>query len=89
MPDYQPLSLLAMTDGDGLAIAMLATILLSFGIIVMLLACMIRNASKRDAGVDSLLDEMDQEEKSAKQVEAGSGVEKKESWEKDGDWWKG
>lgn len=82
--------MLAITEPDALAIAMLATIMLSFGIIGMLFACMRRTASRRDADVDNLLDEMERDEKSAKQVKAGSGVEKKkEAWEKDGDWWKG
>ena len=79
-----------MTEPDAIAIAMLATILLSFGVVGMLFACMARNASRRDADVDRLLEELEHDEKSAKQVKAGS-VEgrKSEPWEKDGDWWKG
>jgi hypothetical protein len=82
---FSGIMILAMTNADGLAIAMLATILLSFGIIVMLLACIVRNASRRDADVDGLLDEMKQEKKSSKQVKAASGEgQQREAWEKDG-----
>ena len=64
--------ILGMTEPDAIAIAMLATILLSFGVVGMLFACMARNASRRDADVDRLLEELEHDEKSAKQVKAGS-----------------
>lgn len=78
-----------MTEVDGLALTMLAMIMLSLGVVVMLLACMLRNASKRDQDVDHLLDEMEREEKSGKPAKAGTAEEKKQPWEKEGDWWKG
>ncbi|QTN33575.1 hypothetical protein HZ994_15065 [Akkermansiaceae bacterium] len=78
-----------MTVADVFAVAMLGTIFLSFSVILILFACMARNASRRDAGVDNLLDELERDEKSAKQVKAASRTEdKREAWEKDGDWWK-
>ena len=81
--------MLGMTDADGLAITMLAMILLSFGVILTLFVCMARNASRRDAEVDRLLDEVEQDEKAGERVKVGSGEEKeREPWERDVDWWK-
>ncbi len=79
-----------VTEGDGLAIAMLATILLGFGVIVMLLGCMHRNASKRDNQVDRLLEEMEQNEKEGGKAKARSSRSSPttEDWEREGDWWK-
>ena len=79
-----------VTEGDGLAIAMLATILLSFGVIVMLFVCMLRNASKRDKGVDGLLEEMEEDEKKEATARVGrsKSSDRKEDWEREGDWWK-
>lgn len=78
-----------MTDADGLAITMLAMIILSFGVILTLFVCMARNASRRDAEVDRLLDEFEQDEKAGGRVRVGSGeVKGGEPWERDADWWK-
>lgn len=78
-----------MSASDGFAIAMLAMILCSMGVIAMLIFCMFRNASKRDPQVDELLDEMAEDERKSKV--AGVAAEPSESselWERGADWWK-
>ena len=78
-----------LSASDGFAIAMLAMILLSMGVIAMLLICMFRNAARRDPHVDQLLDEMEEAEKKADPTRTtGDAAPKQQPWEKDGDWWK-
>lgn len=79
---------LGITETDGLALAMLAMIMLAFGVILMLLVCMLRSSSKRDAQVDLLLEEF-QEESKKMQPAKTARAEKEKAWERDGDWWKG
>lgn len=69
---------------------MLGMIMLSLGIVVMLLVCMMRNASKRDGEVDKLLEELEAEEKTTpeKKAEVVPAEEKAAEWEREGDWWK-
>lgn len=81
--------MLASTESDGFALAMLLVLLSSFGIILMLGFCMFRNASRRNGDVDKLLEEIADEEKSATGRKIPAGEVKPELWEKDGDWWKG
>lgn len=86
----------ALTETDGLAIALLVTILTSFGVIIMLMGCMLWNASRRDVGVDALIDEMEKDERDEKarvtqargSGQTGQTGEKLEEWERAGDWWK-
>ncbi len=84
----------ALTETDGLAIALLVTVLTSFGVIIMLLGCMLWNASRRDQDVDQLLDEMEKSEKDGEsraaeaRAKGGRGEDKLEDWERAGDWWK-
>jgi len=80
--------LLAITETDGLALTMLSMIMLSFGVILTLLVCMLRSSSRRDAEVDRLLEDFEEEGKKNEPAKTAS-EEKKEDWEKDGDWWKG
>jgi|GEM_PF-551546 len=80
--------LVAMTETDGLALAMLAMVTLAFGVILTLLVCMIRNSSRRDAEVDRLLEDFQEDEKKGEPAKTAI-EEKKEDWEKDGDWWRG
>ncbi len=77
-----------ISAADGFAIAMLAMIFLSMGVIGVLLLCMRRSASRRDRHVDELFDEMEEDER--KQELARANPEKKPEvpWERDGDWWK-
>lgn len=79
---------LGITETDGLALAMLAMIMLAFGVILTLLVCMLRSSSRRDAQVDLLLEEFQEESKKMQPAKTAS-AEKKKDWEKDGDWWKG
>ncbi|MGJ8633239.1 MAG: hypothetical protein ACSHX7_04905 [Luteolibacter sp.] len=74
-------------EADAFALMMLAMILLSMGVIVMLLVCMARNAGRRDKGVDELLDELERDQGPVRKPDPKKG-EKREDWEKDGDWWK-
>lgn len=68
---------------------MLGVMATAFAVIATLFICMIWNASKRDADVDRLLDEVEREDKKEVPAKKPSGeVEQKADWEKDGDWWK-
>ncbi len=77
----------ALTEVDALALSMLGMIVITFGILLSLVVCMIRSASKRDEGVDQLLEDVGEEEARGAKLKAGV-VEKREEWERDGDWWK-
>ena len=74
---------------DGFAIAMLGVILLSMGMIGVLFWCMKRNAARRDPHVDSLLEELEEEERRERLPRTAPGGEKpREPWERESDWWK-
>ena len=77
----------AITETDGLALAMLAMVLLSFGVILTLLACMFRNSSRRNPEVDRLLDDLERDDGKSEPAKTAN-EEKREDWEKDGDWWR-
>ncbi|WP_411826099.1 hypothetical protein [Luteolibacter sp. AS25] len=78
-----------LTESDGLAIAMLATVLTSFGVIALLLGCMLRSSGKRNGEVDQLLEEMENEEKDGRAIKASfQRGEPREEWERDEDWWR-
>ncbi|MFK7851734.1 MAG: hypothetical protein AB8D78_12220 [Akkermansiaceae bacterium] len=78
---------LAITESDALALAMLTMIMVSFGVILTLLACMVRSSNRRDEQVDHLIDEL---EKDRKKVSPNKELNspKLEAWEREGDWWK-
>lgn len=80
---------MASTENDLFALVMLCTVLLSFGVLLMLGFCMFRAASRRNGEVDRLLDEVEQDEKEAQSVRPSGAPKNKGEWEKDGDWWKG
>lgn len=80
---------MASTESDLFALGMLCTVLLSFGVLLMLGFCMFRAASRRDKDVDDLIDEVGEEEKVATSAKIESKMERREDWEKDGNWWKG
>lgn len=78
----------ALTESDALALAMLTMVMLSFGVILTLLVCMLRSSARRDQQVDRLIDELEtkrERPKSPKKEETGK---KLEAWEREGDWWK-
>ena len=77
------------TDVDGMAIAMMMAMTLSFGVILMLVGTIIWNARRRNRAVEDLLDEVSKEEVRANPVAARAKTKgERKSWEKDGDWWK-
>jgi hypothetical protein len=78
---------LALTEIDALALSMLGMLVITFGMLFGLGLCMFRNASKRDEDVDRLLEDIAEDEKTGEKLKTG-GVEKREEWERDGDWWK-
>ena len=86
--DAPPILHLAITEADGLALAMMGVMLLAFGVIFSLLFCIVRAAKRRDPEVDRLMDEVEQEEKEEKLVKVAPAEKKREKWEKDGEWWK-
>jgi len=74
---------------DGFAVAMLAMIFLSMGVVGSLLLCMKLNAAKRDPHVDQLLEEMEEEERlEALAKSRGPAPKTSEPWERNADWWK-
>jgi len=81
--------ILGITESDGLALAMLLVMSLSFSVIATLLYCMFRNRSKRDPEVDRLLEELEDKQSPADPARAGSGKEQpKEPCERESEWWK-
>lgn len=81
--------LASLSAVDGFVLAMLTVMTLSFGIVVLLIGCGLRNAARRNAAVDELLEEVAAEEN---QPAAASFAAKDaiplELWEKEADWWK-
>ena len=75
---------LPTSEGDAFTIAMLAVMVCGLGVVVMLLVTILRNASKRNADVEDLIDEVGKDEKKEKAPVGKT----QEPWEKDGDWWK-
>ena len=71
-------------EADGFAIAMIAVMACSFGFLGVLLATILRNATKRNREVEDLIEEVTREEPKEK-APAGKSAE---PWERDGDWWK-
>lgn len=84
---------LGITESDGLALAMLGTIALSFCVIGLLIGCMLWASSRRDLGVDTLLDEIEEterqeEKKIAEEPKSGESQKGRDGWERDENWWK-
>ncbi len=79
--------LMTHTESDLFALGMLCTVLLSFGVLLMLGFCMFRAASRRDRDVDDLIEEVGEEEKVETTTVKGAEA-RREDWEKDEDWWK-
>ena len=78
-----------LTASDGFAIAMLAMVVASMGVLAMLGFCMFRNAARRDPQVDGLLEEMERKDRESRLPPPGDKPSREnEPWEKDADWWK-
>jgi hypothetical protein len=79
----------SVTAADGFVLTMLAVITLSFGTVILLILCGLRNAARRNAEVDDLLEEVAAEEKQTNRTPVIAKEDKPlEAWEKEGDWWK-
>jgi hypothetical protein len=83
MPDH------SVTAADGFVITMLAVITLSFGTVILLIVCGLRNAARRNPEVDELLEEVAAEQEQTPQTPVIAQEERPlEAWEKESDWWK-
>jgi len=76
---------LVPTAADGFAIAMLGTIFLSWSVLLLLFWTMRRQAAKRDPQVDALLEEIEASEPPCPTPPAPP---KRQTWERNPDWWK-
>lgn len=79
---------MASNESDLFALGMLCTVLLSFGVLLMLGICMFRAASRRNGDVDDLIDEVGEDEKMEKSIRKKDCSVKREEWKKNEDWWK-
>ena len=79
----------AVSAVDAFALSMFGVIGLAMGTLLVLFLCMRREAARRDAQVDALLEEVEREERDAGRAVPGErGMAKSQPWERDGDWWK-
>jgi len=79
--------IIAMTESDALALAMLTMIMVSFGVILTLLACMFRSSSRRDQQVDRLIEELENERKKVETTRKTQPERRLDAWEREEDWW--
>lgn len=84
---------LGITSADGFAVAMIAILATSFGVVFLLLWSIVRHGERRDPEVEKLLDEVERESRppgpeTPRQPAGEAPVEKREPWEKEADWWK-
>jgi hypothetical protein len=78
-----------ISAADGFVLAMLAVMALSFGTVGLAIGCGLRNAARRNADVDNLLEEVAAEEQQETRKPVGARDKVRlEPWERDGDWWK-
>lgn len=78
-----------MNEADGFAVAMIAMLTLSLGVVFGILFSMVRNGSKRDPEVDRLIEEVSRESNPPVEAKGPSPERKKaDPWEKEADWWK-
>ncbi len=81
-----------LSPADGMAMSMVAIIILSLGMVALLVSIIRRSGQRAETEVEKLLDELrkEEEEEEAKRHPAPpTGPEKKlEPWEKKEDWWR-
>jgi len=78
-----------MNEADGFAVAMIAMLTLSLGVVFGILFSMVRNGSRRDPEVDRLIEEVSREQDPPIEARTPPPEAKNaEPWEKDADWWK-
>ncbi|MBK1883007.1 hypothetical protein JIN85_11310 [Luteolibacter pohnpeiensis] len=79
----------AVSENDGLVIAMLIAMALSCGVVLMLIFTIVWNVRRRDDEVDELLEEIRATEEVEQPVVANQEpTERREPWERPADWWK-
>jgi hypothetical protein len=83
------MSLGAVNPADGLAMAMVVILVLSFGVVALLVLCIKRNGKQAETEVERLLEELRREEEEEKHPAPPSGTaDAREPWEREEDWWK-
>ncbi|GAA5482689.1 hypothetical protein [Haloferula sargassicola] len=80
--------MIAMTEADGFALAMIAMLALSLGTVLVILIAIVRAGSRQDREVEDLIDEISREEKSDAAPAGKGDAAPLEAWEKEADWWK-
>lgn len=74
---------------DGFAMAMVVILVLSLGVVALLVSGIYRSGKRRESEVEQLLDELRRgEDEAEKHPAPPSGVETREPWEREEDWWK-
>ena len=83
---------LALNSADGFALAMIAILGLSFGVVFLILFSIVRHGERRNREVERLIDEVagGPEPPQAPRQPAGESRpdDPREPWEKAPDWWK-
>ncbi|HEY1123391.1 MAG TPA: hypothetical protein VGE67_17380 [Haloferula sp.] len=86
------MSLGILHAADGFAMAMVVILIFSLGILATLAVGIYRSGKRRENEVEKLLEEVrrevEEEERQQKHPAPPTGVEQREPWEKDVDWWK-
>jgi hypothetical protein len=83
------MSLGAVNPADGLAMALVVILVLSFSVVALLVVFIKRNGKRAETEVEKLLEELRREEDEEKHPAPPSGTgETREPWEREDDWWK-
>lgn len=81
-----------LSPADGMAMSMVAIIILSLGMVALLVGIIKRAGKKAETEVEKLLDELrkeEAEEEAKRHPAPPTGPEEKlEPWEKEEDWWR-
>jgi hypothetical protein len=78
----------AVTATDGFALAMVAILTLSLGVVALLVLGIYRSGKQRESEVDTLLEELRRDEEAEKHPAAPGATETRDPWEKDPEWWR-
>lgn len=83
------MSLGAVNPADGLAMALVVILVLSFGVVALLVGFIKRNGRRAETEAEKLLEELRREEDEERHPAPPSGkAETREPWEREDDWWK-
>ena len=79
----------AVTPADGLAMALVMILVLSFSVVALLVVFIKRNGKRAETEVEKLLEELRREDEEERHPAPPSGpAETREPWEREEDWWK-